>query len=79
MRTLGTSEFNYESAKKHLLNLNLDSLSPRTMHFNTVAEDGADGGMGEEVANHRQGKLMRLATWINLDSQYSVSAIPFCF
>lgn len=54
------------------MNLNLDSLSPQTMHFNTVAGDDIEGETGTN--GQRQGKLMRLATWIDLDSRFSVSS-----
>lgn len=71
LRTVGSLEFSYESAKSHLLSLNLDSLSPQTMHFNTVSGSEADGE--RDMDGQRQGKLMRLATWIDLDSRFSVS------
>lgn len=71
LRTLGSAEFNYGNAKNHLINLDLDSLRPRTMHFNTVAGDEAEGGA--ETYDERQARLMQLATWINLDSRFSVS------
>ncbi|KUI66380.1 hypothetical protein VM1G_02032 [Cytospora mali] len=70
LRTLGSLEFNYESATSHLMNLNIDSLSPPTMHFNTVAEGEAEGHAN--IDGQRQGKLMRLATWIDLDSRFSI-------
>ncbi|KAK7737430.1 hypothetical protein SLS53_006503 [Cytospora paraplurivora] len=69
LRTLSSVEFNYESAKSHLMNLDIDSLSPQTMHFNTVAGDEVEGAA--DVNGPRQGKLMRLATWIDLDSRIS--------
>lgn len=60
------------------MNLNLDALGSQTMHFNTVAEEETDDGTGEQLHGGEQGRLMRLATWINLDSQISVSIfIPF--
>lgn len=71
---MGSSEFNYESAKRHLTNLDLEALGSRTMHFNTVAEEEADGGAGNQSHGGGHGRLMRLATWINLDSRFSVSA-----
>ncbi|KAJ0121776.1 hypothetical protein J7T55_008943 [Diaporthe amygdali] len=69
LRTLGSAEFNYESAKSHLINLDLDSLRPRTMHFNTVAGDEVEGGA--EMGDERNARLMQLATWINLGSRFS--------
>lgn len=75
LRTLGSSEFNYETAKKHLLNLNFDALGSRTMHFNTVAEEDLDVGAGNQMRNQGRGELMRLATWVNLDSRLSVSLV----
>lgn len=73
LRTLGSVEFNYESAKSHLINLDLDSLRHRTLHFNTVAGDEAEGGA--DMNDHIHAKLLQLATWINLDSRFSVSSI----
>lgn len=73
LRTLGSSEFNYESAKKHLMNLNFDALGSRTMYFNTVAEEEVNVEAGDHTNNHGRGRLMRLATWVNLDSHFSVS------
>lgn len=71
LRTVGSVEFSYESAKSQLLSLNLDSLSPYTVQFNTVSGNEAEE---ESYMNgQRQGKLMRLATWIDLDSRFSVS------
>lgn len=73
LRTLGSSEFNYETAKKHLVNLNFDVLGSRTMHFNTVTEEEVDTGAEDPVNGQSRGMLMRLATWVNLDSRFSVS------
>lgn len=74
LRTLGSVEFNYETAKSHLVNLDLDSLRRRTMHFNTVAGDEAEGGA--DMNDERHARLLQLATWINLDSRFSVSLSP---
>lgn len=54
------------------MNLNIDSLGTQTMHFNTVAEDVEAAA---DVNGQRQGKLMRLATLVDLDSRISVSFI----
>lgn len=42
------------------------------MQFNTVAGNGAEGDA--DIYCQIQGKLMRLATWIDLDSRLSVSS-----
>lgn len=73
LRTLGSVEFNYENAKSHLINLDLDSLRRRTMHFNTVAGDEAESRV--DMTDGRHAKLLQLATWINLDCRFSVSSI----
>lgn len=73
LRTLASVEFNYESAKSHLVNLDLDSLRRRTMHFNTVAGDEAEGVA--DMNDERHSRMLQLATWINLDSHFSVSPI----
>lgn len=70
LRTVGSVEFSYESAKSQLLALNFDSLRPQTMHFNTVTGNEAEAEV--DMAGQRQGKLMRLATWIDLDSRFSI-------
>lgn len=70
LRTLGSVEFNYENAKSHLIDLDLASLHQQTIHFNTAAGDEAEGGV--EMKDERHTKLMQLATWINLDSRFSV-------
>ncbi|KAF3764856.1 hypothetical protein M406DRAFT_259223 [Cryphonectria parasitica EP155] len=72
LRTLGSSKFNYESAKSHLMNLDLDALGSRTMHFNTVAEEEADSAVGGQSGSHGHARLLRLATFVNLDSRFSV-------
>lgn len=61
------------------MNLNFDALGSRTMHFSTVAEEEVDGGDGSQINNQGRGRLMRLATWVNLDSRFSVSPILFAF
>lgn len=73
LRTLGSSEFSYERAEKQLVKLNFDALGPQTMHFNTVAEEEIDRGADDDTNNHGRGRLMQLATWIDLDSRFSVS------
>lgn len=73
LRTLSSSEFNYERAKRHLVNLDLGALGSQMMNFNTVAEEEADGVADDPTHIRAQGRLMRLATWANLDSRLSVS------
>lgn len=73
LRTLSSSEFNYERAKRHLMNLGLGALGSPMMHFNTVAEEETDGVADDPTHIRAQGRLMRLATWVNLDSRFSVS------
>lgn len=55
------------------MNLNIDSLGTQTMHFNTVAEEEVEAAA--DVNGQRQGKLMRLATLVDLDSRISVSFV----
>lgn len=73
LRTMGSSEFNYEGAKRHLMNLNLDALGTQTMQFSTVAEGEADPETNHQHSGHGQVRLMRLSTWVNLESHISVS------
>ena len=73
LRSLGSSEFSYDSAVRQLLNLNFEFLGAQTMQFNTVAEDELDDVQtGDVRVGQKQNKLMRLATLINLDSRLSV-------
>lgn len=55
------------------MNLDLGGLDSQMMHFNTVAEDKTDGVGADQPHIRARGRLMRLATWINLDSRLSVS------
>lgn len=74
LRTLSSSEFNYESAKGHLMNLDLGALGTRTMQFSTVTEEEAvDLEVHQHKPEYGQARLMCLATWINLESRISVS------
>lgn len=57
------------------MNLNLDALGSRTMHFDTVAEQDVAEGLDQRSEGQRHGKLMRLATWVDLNSRLSVSSI----
>lgn len=71
---MSSSEFNYESAKGHLMNLDFGALGTRTMQFSTVAEEEAlDLEAHQHKHEYGQARLMRLATWINLESRISVS------
>ncbi|KAJ4394254.1 hypothetical protein N0V93_003471 [Gnomoniopsis smithogilvyi] len=59
LRTLGSSAFNYDSAKKHLMNLEFEALGSHTMHFNTVAEE-AEGGIEDQTNSCGQDALASL-------------------
>lgn len=73
LRSLGASEFNYDSAVNQLLNLDFASLGVQSMQFNTVAEDELDEVQTRGIrVGQRENKQMRLATLINLDSRLSV-------
>lgn len=56
------------------MNLDIDTLGTRTMQFSTVAEEEtADLEAHQQSSAYGQERLMRLATWINLESHISVS------
>lgn len=74
LRTVGSSEFNYNAGRERLLNLNSELFGPQSTFFTSVAEDDMGDVAG---ASHggKQSKLMRLAAHINLDSHLSVSML----
>jgi hypothetical protein len=73
-----SSEFQYENAKNKLVNLELSADEVPNIIFTTPGDEltgkAADGqvklaGLG------RQGRLMRLAAWIDLDSRLTVQLL----
>jgi len=68
-------EFNYEAAKNKLVNLRIGSDAGPQVTFVTpgdaVAHDGYNDGIDGDVAG-RQGKLLRLSGWIDVDSRVTV-------
>lgn len=66
-------EFGYEGAKIKLVNLNLGADEAHNIIFTTPGDELAqDNGYGNQGSMGRQGRLMRLAAWINLDSKLTV-------
>lgn len=70
-----SAEFNYEAAKNKLMNLRIGSdVGPRVT-FITPGDAIAHGGFDEDVDDDlvgRQGKLLRLSGWIDVDSRITV-------
>jgi DNA mismatch repair protein MSH5 len=67
-----SSEFGEEKAKDKLINLELSVDNAPNIIFATAA-DGATAGPGlEDGVMGRKGKLLRLASWIDLDSRVTV-------
>ena len=68
-------EFSYEAAKNKLVNLRVGSdVGPRVT-FITPGDSIAHGGYGEDIDNDlvgRQGELLRLSGWIDVDSRITV-------
>ena len=68
-------EFNYEAAKNKLVNLRIGSdVGPRVTFVtpgDAIAHGGYDEGIDGDIAG-RQGKLLRLSGWIDVDSRITV-------
>lgn len=68
------SEFYYEGAKNKLVNLDLDAQHESGMTFTTPGDDFVGPhDQADSSGVGRQGRLMRLAGWIDLESRLSVS------
>ena len=69
-----SSEFYYEAAKTKLVNLKLGEDDGPQVTFvapgDVVAAEGFDDG---ESAAGRQGQLLRLAGWVDMESRLTVS------
>lgn len=62
------------------MSLDLDALGSCTVRFTTVVEEEEDVGAGDQSYAQGHARLMRLATWIDLDSRISVSSNdPWCY
>ncbi|KAI5865013.1 hypothetical protein GGS23DRAFT_557266 [Durotheca rogersii] len=73
LRTLNSADFRYDSGKEKLLGLDLGTPNRQSILYTSVVDDAVgdvDSSDGER--NSRQGRLMRLATSINLDSLLTV-------
>lgn len=70
------SEFSYESAKSRLANLCLAHEDEPKVTFVTpgdlIAEDNEEPIAGDSAVESRQGRLLRLAGWIDVDSRVTV-------
>lgn len=68
-------EFNYDAAKNKLINLRIGSDAGPRVTFVTPGDAIAHGGYDEEIDDGvagRQGKLLRLSGWIDVDSRITV-------
>ncbi|CAD0113440.1 unnamed protein product [Aureobasidium uvarum] len=70
------SEFSYDSAKSRLLNLKLGYEDGPRITFMTpgdfTAESNEDHLNGDAAVETRQGQLLRLAGWIDVESRVTV-------
>jgi DNA mismatch repair protein MSH5 len=70
-----SSEFYYENAKNKLVNLELSADEAPNIVFTTPGDEltgKATLGQVDLAGLGRQGRLMRLAGWIDLDSRLTV-------
>ncbi|CAJ2513306.1 Uu.00g014250.m01.CDS01 [Anthostomella pinea] len=72
LRNLNSADFRYDTGKDKLLGLDLEMAGRQSMLYTTVVDEGIveDDHGGQEGS--RQGRLMRLGTSVNLDSQLTV-------
>lgn len=70
------SEFSYDSARSRLVNLKLGHEDGPRITFMTpgdlTAESNEDYAAGDTAVESRQGQLLRLAGWIDVDSRVTV-------
>ena len=70
------SEFSYESAKGRLAGLKLDREDGPKITFVTpgdlIAENNEEHIAGDAAVESRQGQLLRLAGWIDVDSRVTI-------
>ncbi|KAI0914150.1 putative MSH5 protein [Ustulina deusta] len=69
LRNLNSTDFRYETGKNKLADLYLGMDGPQSMLYSTVVDDTV---LEDQSRGSRQGQLMRLATFVNLDSQLSI-------
>lgn len=76
-----STEFQFEAAKNKLINLDIDLEHGPEIVFTTPGDDlisGAAYGQGHNDSEvGRQGKLMRLAGWMDLDSRLTVRGLAY--
>ena len=68
------SEFYYDAAKGKLVNLRLGDENGTRVNFNIPGELAAVDHLNEESTVGQQGKLLRLAGWINMESRVTVKS-----
>ncbi|KAI2621077.1 muts domain V-domain-containing protein [Hypoxylon sp. NC1633] len=74
LRSLNSTDFRYDSGKEKLLGLDLETPGRQSILYTSVVDDTVnDNGEIEAQENSRQGRLMRLATSINLDSRLTIA------
>ncbi|KAI1130465.1 muts domain V-domain-containing protein [Nemania abortiva] len=72
LRNLNSADFRYETGKNKLLDLHLGIDGPQSMLYTTVVDDSVLEADNDHSRGSRQGQLMRLATFVNLDSQLTI-------
>jgi DNA mismatch repair protein MSH5 len=74
-----SSEFHYENAKNKLVKLELSADEVPNIIFTTPGDEltgKAPQGQVDLAGLGRQGRLMRLSSWIDLDSRLTVQSRP---
>jgi DNA mismatch repair protein MSH5 len=76
-----SAEFQFEAGKNKLINLDIASKHGPEIVFTTPDDDLISGGAHGQGHNDfgvgRQGKLMRLAGWMDLDSRMTVRGLIY--
>ncbi|KAJ2987793.1 hypothetical protein NUW58_g4315 [Xylaria curta] len=71
LRNLNSTDFRYERGTSMLLTLHLEMDGPQSMLYTTVVDDAIPEA-DKHSRGSRQGQLMRLAMFVNLDSRLTI-------
>ena len=78
-----SAEFQYEAAKNKIINLDIASEHGPEIVFTTPEDNPVSGGAYSQGHNDsgvgRQGKLMRFAGWIDIDSRLTVCGLIYSY
>ncbi|KAI1423077.1 putative MSH5 protein [Xylaria sp. FL1777] len=65
LRNLNSTDFRYETGKNKLIDLHLETDAPQSMVYTTIIDNTV---LEDQSRGSRQGQLMQLATFVNLDT-----------